>query len=146
MYRIRPVGQQSGFAFPAVLVVLLGLGLLVASGFHSANLDLEASRSLAASIRAFQGAEAGMALVESGSRSDSVMAIGDAVSLSATIDTLWISTEGHVLVRRRIRAIVSDPGARELARRQLERLWLLQPDGAVRAVAGGWSESIQPGP
>jgi Tfp pilus assembly protein PilX len=146
MHGIRPVGRQAGFALPAVLIVLLGLGLLVASGFHSANLELEASRSLAASIRAFQGAEAGMALLESGSRSDSVREIGDAVSLVATIDTLWISAEGPVLLRRRIRAIVSDPGGRTLARRQLERLWLLQPGGTTASVPGGWSESIRPGP
>jgi hypothetical protein len=146
MHRMRPVGRQAGFALPAVLIVLLGLGLLVASGFHSAHLELEASRALAASIRAFQGAEAGMALLESGSWSDSIGAIGDAVSLVATIDTLWISADGSVLLRRSIRAIVRDPGGRRLARRQLERLWLRQSDGAVKAVAGGWSESIQPGP
>jgi hypothetical protein len=146
MPTIHAVGHQSGFALPAVLVVLLGLGLLVASGFQSSKLELESARSLVASIRAFQGAEAGMALLESGSWSDSTTGIGDGVTLTATIDTLWISGDGPQLERRSVRAVVTDPRGRRLARRQLERLWLIQLDGTASAVAGSWSESIQPEP
>jgi hypothetical protein len=146
MHVTRLSGQEVGFALPAVLVVLLGLGLLAASAFHSANLELKAARSLVASIRAFQGAEAGMALLESGAWSGPTAEIGDAVSLESVSDTLWISAEGPVLVRWRVRAIVADPVGRRLARRQLERLWLLLPDGAAVAVAGSWRETIRPDP
>ncbi|MCL7990281.1 MAG: hypothetical protein M8840_04005 [marine benthic group bacterium] len=139
-------GRREGFALPAVLVVLLGLGLFVVSGFHAANLDLAAARSLSASIQAFQGAEAGMALLESGSWSSSTAAIGDAVSLEAAIDTLWVESGGPVLMRRRVRATVTDPLGRRLARREIDRLWLLLPDGASVTVAGSWRETIRPDP
>ncbi len=146
MHTFQLAGRRDGFAIPATLVVLLGLGLFVASGFRAASLELAAARSLVASIQAFQGAEAGMALLESGSWSGATTAIGGAVSLEADTDTLWISSEGAVLVRRIVRAVVADPAGRRLARRQLERLWLLEADGAAIAARGSWRETIRPDP
>jgi Tfp pilus assembly protein PilX len=144
MDRYRLARRQGGFALPAVLVVLLGLGLFVASGFHAANLELSAARSLVGSIQAFQGAEAGMALLESGSWSSSTTEIGGSVSLEASVDTLWIAFDGAVLIRNRVRATAADPVGRLLARREIDKLRLFMPDGAAVAVAGSWRETIRP--
>ena len=135
--------ESDGFALPASLLVLLALLLLFTAGFHSARMDLLSTRSLASSIRAFQAAEAGLALLETGA------AIGiDSASLRAAVldlrtDTLRAAGDGSLLLRHRAEAVTRDGAGRITARRSLSRLWFVRPDGTRGPVAGGWRESFR---
>ncbi|MBK5098806.1 MAG: hypothetical protein JJE01_13555 [Gemmatimonadetes bacterium] len=135
--------ERNGFALPATLLVLLGMILLFTAGFHSARLDLASARSLAASIRAFQAAEAGLALLEAGATTgvDSVRVRGALLDLR--IDTLRASGDGSLLLRHRAEAETRDGSDRLTARRSLSRLWFARPDGTGGPVAGGWRESVR---
>lgn len=137
------VRQPDGFALPATLLVLLGMILLFTAGFHSARLDLASARALAASIRAFQAAEAGLALLETGASPgvDSV-SIRDA-RLSLWIDTLRAPGDGSMLLRHRVDAEMQDVPGRLTARRSLSRLWFVRPDGTRGPAAGGWRETVR---
>lgn len=135
--------ETDGFALPATLLVLLGLLLLLTAGFHSSRLDLLAARSLAGSIRAFQAAEAGLALLEAGAAigTDST-SIRNAL-LELRIDTLRAPGDGSLLLWHRARAEVRDGSGRTTARRELARLWIVRPDGSSVPKAGGWRETTR---
>ncbi len=133
----------NGFALPASLLVLVGLLLLFTAGFHSARMDWMSARSLAASIRAFQAAEAGLALLETGS------SIGiDSTSLGSTVldlrtDTLRAGADGSLLLLHRAEAEILDRAGTSTGRRSVSRLWFVRPDGSARPVTGGWHESMR---
>ena len=135
--------ECDGFALPASLLVLLALLLLFTAGFHSARMDLLSTRSLASSIRAFQAAEAGLALLETGAASGIDSASLRATVLDMRIDTLRASGDGSFLLRYRVEAVTRDGVGRTTARRSLSRLWFVRPDGTRGPVAGGWSESLR---
>jgi len=135
--------ESDGFALPAALFVLLGILLLFTAGFHSARLDWLSARSLAASIRAFQAAEAGLALLETGASPGIDSASLQTAVLELRIDTLRASVDGALLLRHRAEARTLDAVGRMTARRSLSRLWFVRPDGSRGAVAGGWRESIR---
>ena len=135
--------SNRGFALPAVLLVLVGLGLLLAASSHSARLELISSRSLAGSIRAFQGAQAGMAILDAGAWPDPDVLIGGGVRLEARLDTLWRSTDGTVLVRARVTAAAHDPVGRRTGLRTLETLYLFPPDAPACRFPGSWREIIR---
>lgn len=137
------VRDRDGFALLASLLVLLGLLLLFTAGFHAARLDLLSARSLASSIRAFQAAEAGLALLETGAAPgiDST-SIRDAL-LDLRSDTLLGAGDGSLLLRHRAEAVTRDGIGRVTARRSSSRLWFVRPDGTGGPVAGSWRESIR---
>jgi hypothetical protein len=143
MNAAHAAGSDRGFALPAVLLVLIGLGLLLAASSHAARLDLMSSRSLAGAIRAFQGAEAGLALLDAGEWPDPDL-LGDVrVRLETTVDTLWRSADGTLLVRARVTALAHDPAGRRAAVRTLETLYL-RPSGAPsRRIPGAWREIVR---
>jgi len=143
MNMMRTVWCNRGFALPAVLLVLFGLGLLLVAGFHSARLELTAARSIAGSVHAFQGAEAGLALLEAGAWPPPEEWTGDRILLQAYVDTLWSSTDGAILVRLAVVAESLDPVGRRIGRRALERLWLRPAEGPAFPVDGTWRESIR---
>ncbi len=135
--------ERDGFALPASLLVLVGVLLLFTAGLHSARMDGLSTRSLASSIRAFQAAEAGLALLETGSPAGI-----DSVSLRSAVlylgtDTLRVVPDGSVLLLFRAEARTVDGAGRRTARRSLSRLWFVRPDGSGGPMAGGWRESIR---
>jgi hypothetical protein len=143
MNAARTAGSDRGFALPAVLLVLIGLGLLLAASSHAARLDLKSSRSLAGAIRAFQGAEAGLALLDAGAWPDPEV-LGDVrVRLETTLDTLWRSSDGTLLVRARVRALAHDPAGRRTAVRTLETLYLHPSGATARRFSGTWREIVR---
>lgn len=137
------VKERDGFALPVSLLVLIGLLLLFTAGVHSARLELQSARSLASSIRAFQAAEAGLALLETGATPgiDST-SIRD-VRLKLRTDTLRTAGDGSLLLWHRAEAGTPDGTGGMTARRSLSRLWFVRPDGTRGVVAGGWRESIR---
>ncbi len=137
------IAGERGFAIPAVLLVLLGLMLFLTAGFHASRLDLLAARSLAGSIRAFQAAEAGLALLEAGGPPgiDSTSLSG--VSLDLRVDTLRAAGDGQIILRHRACAETIDAGGRITGRREVGRLWRLEPDGSWIRMSGGWRETIR---
>ena len=135
--------ECDGFALPASLLVLLALLLLFTAGFHSARMDLLSTRSLASSIRAFQAAEAGLALLETGADTGIDSASLQGTLLDLRIDTLRASGDGSLLLRHRVEAVTRDGIGRMTARRSLSQLWFVRPDGTREPVAGGWRESIR---
>jgi hypothetical protein len=135
--------DRTGFALPATLLVLLGLLLLFTAGFHSARLDWQSARSLASSIRAFQAAEAGLALLETGAGTGIDSASLQGTLLDLRIDTLRASGDGSLLLRHRAEAVTRDGIGRMTARRSLSRLWFVRSDGTRGPVAGGWREYIR---
>jgi hypothetical protein len=143
MNAAHAAGSDRGFALPAVLLVLIGLGLLLAASSHAARLDLMSSRSLAGAIRAFQGAEAGLALLDAGEWPDPDL-LGDVrVRLETTVDTLWRSADGTLLVRARVTALVHDPAGRRTAVRTLETLYLRASGAPSRRIPGAWREIVR---
>jgi Tfp pilus assembly protein PilX len=143
MRRLIPSCSDRGFALPAILLCLLCLSVLLAAGFSSARLELTAARSLAGSIRAFQGAEAGLALLGNGSWSGGESSLASGLRLSSRIDTLWRTTDSVLLLRARVRAEATDPAGRRIGRRTLEVIWMRTPDEADRPIKGTWREVIQ---
>ena len=135
--------ECDGFALPASLLVLLALLLLFTAGLHSGWRELLSTRSLASSIRAFQAAEAGLALLETGAAIGIDSASLRAAVLDLRIDTLRASGDGSLLLRHRAEAVTRDGVGRITARRSLSRLWFVRPDGTREPVAGGWRESIR---
>jgi len=146
MNAARTVGSDRGFALPAVLLVLIGLGLLLAAGSHAARLELMSSRSLAGAIRAFQGAEAGLALVDAGAGPDPELLGDTGIRLVTTLDTLWTASDGTLLVRARITAAAHDPAGRRTAVRALETLYLHPAGAPARRVSGTWREIVRQDP
>ena len=138
--RVKDCG---GFALPAALLVLIGLLLLFTAGFHSARLDLQSARSLAASIRAFQAAEAGLALLETGAAPGIDSTSLRDVQLTLRTDTLRAAGDGSLLLWHRAEAGTPDGTGGLSARRSLSRLWFVRPDGTRGMVASGWRESIR---
>ena len=114
----QPAKDRAGYALPASLLVLIGLLLLFTAGFQSA-------RSLASSIRAFQAAQAGLALLETGAAPgvDST-SIRD-VLLELRTDTLRAAGDGALLLWHRAEARTRDGTGRMTARRSLSRLWFV---------------------
>lgn len=137
--------RSDGFALPASLLVLIGLVLLFTAGYQSARMDLMSARSLAASVQAFQAAEAGLELLETGSGSgiDSTHLGSTVIHLSS--DTLRIAADGSLLMRHRAEAETVDGTGNRIGRRSVSRLWFQRPDGSGGPVAGGWRESMRPG-
>lgn len=143
MNAVRAATSDRGFALPAVLLVLIGLGLLLAASSHAARLDLIAARSLAGAIRAFQGAEAGLAILDAGAWPEPELLSGVSVRLETVLDTLWRSTDGTLLLRARVTAAAYDPAGRRTALRALETLYL-RPSGApAHRFAGTWREIVR---
>lgn len=134
---------SKGFSLPASLLVLIGLLLLFTAGFHSARLDLQSARSLASSIRAFQAAEAGLALLETGAARGIDTTSIRGVLLELRTDTLRTAEDGSLLLWHRANAAARDDIGRMTARRSLNCLWFVRPDGTGGPVAGGWRESIR---
>ena len=143
MNAARATASDQGFALPAVLLVLIGLGLLLAASSHAARLDLISSRSLAGAIRAFQGAEAGLAILDAGAWPEPEVLDGVRVRLETTLDTLWRSPDGTLLVRARVAAAARDPAGRRTALRSLETLYVHPPGAPVRRFSGTWREIIR---
>lgn len=139
----QPAKNRAGYALPASLLVLIGLLLLFTAGFHSARLDLQSARSLASSIRAFQAAQAGLALLETGADPGIDSTSIRNVLLELRTDTLRAASDGALLLWHRAEARTLDGVGRMTARRSLSRLWFVRPDGARGTVAGGWRESIR---
>lgn len=143
MNAIRAATSDRGFALPAVLLVLIGLGLLLAASSHAARLDLMSSRSLAAAIRAFQGAEAGLAILDAGAWPDPDLLMGTGVRLETALDTLWRSTDGTLLVRARVSAAAHDPAGRRTALRALETLYVQPSEAPAHRFSGTWREIVR---
>ncbi len=140
---LQRVKERGGFALPASLLVLIGLLLLFTAGFHSARLELRSARSLASSIRAFQAAEAGLALLETGAAPGIDSTSIQDVRLTLRTDTLRAAGDGSLLLWHRAEAGTPDGTGGVTARRSLSRLWFVRPDGTHGMVAGGWRESIR---
>ena len=143
MNAARTAGSDPGFALPAVLLVLIGLGLLLAASSSAARLDLASSRSLAGAVRAFQGAEAGLALLDAGAWPDPEVLSEVRVRLETTLDTLWSSADGTLLVRGRVRAAAHDPAGRRTALRVLETLYMSTSGAPARRISGTWREIVR---
>ena len=143
MNTVRTAGTDPGFALPAVLLVLVGLGLLLAASSNAARLDLSSSRSLAGTVLAFQGPEAGLALLDAGAWPDPEVLSEVRIRLETTLDTLWRSPDGTVLVRGRVRAAAHDPAGRRTALRVLETLYMDPSGAAARRISGTWREIVR---
>lgn len=142
--RVRRSGREGGYALPAVLAVLVALGLLGVAALHSARLDSLAAASLAASVRAFYAAEAGIALLEAGHPAgvDTVAIPG--VRIEATRERLLALSDGALLVRLASEATVTGQGGRTEARRRVSRLRFAPPGALEVRVAGSWREAVRP--
>ena len=70
----RHIGNESGFALVAALLVLLGLSMLAAAGFLNSATDLAISENYFASVQAFYAADEGLSdvLGRNGTPRDSV--------------------------------------------------------------------------
>ena len=138
----RPDDPAGGYALPSVLATLVLLSLLAVASFHSSRLDALAVSSLAASIRAFHAAEAGLALLRAGHASGTDTLSVPGARIVTRRERLLVLEDGTRIVRLSAEAVARD--GRGIGTRRVSVLRLRPDAGPELPVAGSWRETFRP--
>ncbi|MDT8436897.1 MAG: hypothetical protein RRA92_09090 [Gemmatimonadota bacterium] len=135
--------REKGYALPAVLGVLILVSILGAAAYEASRLEGLSVRGLASSVRAFYGAESGLAALAAGRPAglDTTLVTGLRVQTRRTV--LVRLEDGTRIVRFDSEAAAPGPGGGRGATRHVTRL-AVESDAGILPLAGSWRERFRP--